>query len=62
MVLLPHRIGSFYLLGKTTTRDLDKHKGKSLNQMENVDDEMLPDNGGTQEKYGHELTIDKTEG
>lgn len=52
----------FYLLGKTTTRDLDKHKGKSLNQMENVDDEMLPDNGGTQEKYGHELTIDKTEG
>lgn len=53
---------AFYLLGKTTERDLNKVKEKSPNQMEDADDDMLPDSGGTQEKYGHELTIDKTEG
>jgi pilus assembly protein CpaC len=52
----------FYLLGKMTTRDLDKDKEKSPNQEDEMEDDILPDNGGTQEKYGHELTIDKMEG
>lgn len=52
----------FYLLGKMTERKADNKKETSPNQMEEMDDEILPDNGGTQEKYGHELTIDKSEG
>ena len=52
----------FYLLGKMTERKLREDKEKSPNQVEVADDEILPDNGGTQAQYGHELTIDKTEG
>ena len=52
----------FYLLGKSTERNLNKDKEKSPNQLEDADDDMLLDKGGTQEKYGHELTTDKTEG
>ena len=52
----------FYLLGKMTERDLSKDNEKSPNPVADDDQDILPDNGGTQEKYGHELTIDETEG
>jgi pilus assembly protein CpaC len=45
-----------------TERKLSSSSDKSPNQTEDINDDILPDNGGTQEKYGHELIIDKTEG
>lgn len=53
---------SFYLLGKMTERKENDSADKSPNQVEDVNDDLLPDSGGTQEKYGHELSTDKTEG
>jgi len=53
---------SFYLLGKMTERKARDTADKSPNQVEGVEDNPLPDNGGTQEKYGHELSTDKSEG
>ncbi|MFT6987465.1 MAG: pilus assembly protein CpaC [Psychromonas sp.] len=53
---------SFYLLGKMTERKTGDTEDKSPNQVEDIEHNLLPDNGGTQEKYGHELSTDKTEG
>lgn len=53
---------SFYLLGKMTERKVPGAADKSPNQGKDVEDKLLPDNGGTQEKYGHELSTDKNEG
>lgn len=52
----------FYLLGKMSERKVKGGSEISLNQSERVNDEAIPDNGGTQEKYGHELSTDETEG
>ncbi|MEW6999552.1 type II and III secretion system protein family protein [Colwelliaceae bacterium BS250] len=50
----------FYLLGRMTPKeDPEEEKQKSPNQAEDQSDEMLPDDGGTQEKYGHELTTEE---
>lgn len=54
----------FYLLGKMSERKPDSRTGKSPNQVEDASDNNghpLPGSGGTQEKYGHELSTDKTE-
>ena len=47
----------FYLLGQMTPKQKTKdEKQQSPNQAEDQSQEILPDDGGTQEKYGHELT------
>ncbi|WNC67656.1 type II and III secretion system protein family protein [Thalassotalea nanhaiensis] len=46
----------FYLMGKMTPREKPEDEPNSPNQIEDQNDEMLPDNGGTQQKYGHDLT------
>ena len=53
---------NFYLLGKMSERKLKDGSENSPNQSERVNDQAIPDNGGTQEKYGHELSTDGTEG
>ncbi|TRX54444.1 type II and III secretion system protein family protein [Thalassomonas sp. M1454] len=53
----------FYLLGRMTPREdpeEDEAKEKSPNEIEDQNDEMLPDDGGTQEKYGHELSSEES--
>ena len=45
---------SFYLLGKMTERRVKEESGNSPNQTGAMIEEAIPDNGGTQEKYGHE--------
>lgn len=55
----------FYLLGKMSEHKPSDSADKSPNQVKDVNDlndNLLPDNGGTQEKYGHELSTDKSEG
>lgn len=52
----------FYLLGKMSERQVKGGADTSPNQSKLLNDEVIPDNGGTQQKYGHELTTDKTEG
>jgi len=53
---------SFYLLGKMSERKQKDPEDKSPNQTEDMNDDLLPDNGGTQQKYGHELSTDEIEG
>ncbi|PKH02745.1 pilus assembly protein CpaC [Psychromonas sp. MB-3u-54] len=45
----------FYLLGTMTQRNLAKKTNTSPNMAENISADMLPNSGGTQEKYGQEL-------
>lgn len=52
----------FYLLGKMSERKSPDSADKSTNQAQGVNDDLLPNNGGTQEKYGHELSADESEG
>ena len=52
----------FYLLGKMTERKLNGTGDKSPNQTADGNDNILPDNGGTKEKYGHELSSNGSEG
>lgn len=52
----------FYLLGKMTERNAIDSDNKSPNKAEDSGHDLLPGNGGTQEKYGHELDTDKSEG
>lgn len=47
----------FYLLGKMTPKVDPNDERSSPNQAAN-NDNILPDDGGTQEQYGHELTTD----
>lgn len=51
----------FYLLGQMTKRENpEEEQQKSPNQIENQNDDMLPGDGGTQEKYGHELSPEES--
>lgn len=45
----------FYLLGTMTKRNLANKSKTSPNLGENISADMLPNSGGTQEKYGQEL-------
>ncbi|QBY03440.1 type II and III secretion system protein family protein [Thalassotalea sp. HSM 43] len=49
----------FYLLGKMTQKEEPESLDVAPNEMDDSSDDMLPDNGGTQSSYGHEL---QTEG
>ncbi|WP_068545745.1 type II and III secretion system protein family protein [Thalassotalea crassostreae] len=50
----------FYLMGKMTPREKpDDEDKKSPNQIEDTNEQILPDDGGTQEKYGHELNAEE---
>ncbi|MEH6453818.1 MAG: type II and III secretion system protein family protein [Psychromonas sp.] len=46
----------FYLLGKMTERRVKDESENSPNQTGASNDAAIPDNGGTQEKYGHEIS------
>ncbi|WP_022942108.1 type II and III secretion system protein family protein [Psychromonas hadalis] len=52
----------FYLLGKMSERTLKNGANNSPNKTEQLHDQAIPDNGGTQEKYGHALSTDEAEG
>lgn len=50
----------FYLLGKMTPKEKPEDENQSSpNQVEDKQSDMLPDDGGTKEKYGHELSTEE---
>jgi len=48
----------FYLLGKMTKQNTTGSTS-SLNQLDNTHTNILPNNGGTTQRYGHELNSNK---